>query len=167
MPYTLVPDHFKVTAGESAVAILAATVSALHVEVPVWAMFIGWIAFFSRGGTVRHGLINLACVLVGLAIGMLGGAASAALMPHFGALTTSLVVFAVALVVLSLRLLPVFNNLLCFFLGLVCYFASHLPPSPATFSELGLATTLGALAALLASRVQQRWSGQPAGEARQ
>ena len=60
-------------------------------------MFIGWIAFFTRGVTARHGLINLACVLAGLAIGMLAGAAGA------------------ALVVLSLGLLPEFNNLFGFF----------------------------------------------------
>ncbi|TLX59770.1 DUF1097 domain-containing protein [Stutzerimonas nosocomialis] len=152
-----IPDHFKLTLGESAVAALAASFCALIVELPIWAMFIGWISFFTRAPGVRQGAINLACTLAGLALGMAAGAATAALSPTLGPLTVMPVVFVVAVLVLSTRRLAVFNNLLAFFLGLVSYFASHLPPTLLTFGELGGAATLGAVAGLLASRLHVLW----------
>lgn len=151
-------SELKITVGESLVASAAATVSFVLLGLPVWAMFIGWIAFFTRGFNFRHGAINLACVLVGLACGMAAAFGLQALGPHLGAWTITVVVFAVALVVVSLRLLPVFNNLPGFFLGLVSYFASHLPPSGATFVKLGVAAAVGSLAGWLASLVHKHWS---------
>lgn len=148
--------QLKVTLGESMVAALAATVSAMLFDVPVWAMFVGWIAYFTRGLTLKQGLINLACVFVGIAVGLAAGAAIQALTSQLGAFTLPAVVFVVAVVVLSLRHLPALNNLLCFFLGLVAYFASHLPPGWAAFVELGIAAAVGTSAAYLASLLHQR-----------
>ncbi|MGH8177698.1 MAG: DUF1097 domain-containing protein [Steroidobacter sp.] len=160
----LTPAHLRVTVGESIVAALAAAVSALVIDVPVWAMFVGWIAYFTRGVNLRQGLVNLACVLIGLGFGIVAALATSALTPYLGAASLTVVVFALAMVVLSLRLAPVFNNLLGFFLGLVAYFASHLPPSLDAFVELGAAATLGSAAGWLASFVQQRLS-KPQAEA--
>ncbi|WP_218568590.1 DUF1097 domain-containing protein [Pseudomonas sp. 2FG] len=163
-PVTL--DTFKAILGLSVVASLAATISALLIEVPVWATFIGWIAFFTRGITARDGAINLTCVLIGLVIGIAAAFASAALTPYLGALTITLVVLLATFLLLSLGLLPVINNLTGFFLGLVCYFASHLPPTLDTFVELAMASALGVLGGLVASLVQKRLSGPegPAGD---
>lgn len=61
--------HLKIVLGESVVASSAATFSVMALELPVWAMFVGWIAFFTRGLNLRSGLVNLACVLIGLALG--------------------------------------------------------------------------------------------------
>ena len=143
--------QLTITVGESIVAALAATLSALVLEVPVWAMFVGWISYFTRGLTLRHGAVNLVCVLAGIGLGIGAGAGMQALSPQVGAAALTLVVFTVALIVLSLRHLPVFNNLPGFFLGLVAYFASHQPPVWATFAELGLAAMVGAVAAFLAA----------------
>lgn len=152
-------DTFKAFVGLSAVAALVATVSALLIDVPVWATFIGWIAFFSRGITARDGAINLTCVLIGLLIGMAAAFASAALTPYLGAWTIFPVVLIATFMLLSLGLLPVINNLTGFFLGLVCYFASHLPPTLDSFAELAMATALGVLGGLLASLAQKHLSG--------
>ncbi|GGJ85119.1 DUF1097 domain-containing protein [Pseudomonas matsuisoli] len=152
-----IPNHLKLTLGESAVAALAATFSALIAGWPIWAMFIGWISFFTRAPSLRQGAINLACTLTGLVLGMAAGVATEVLSPTLGPLTVMPVVFVVAVLVLSMRRLAVFNNLLAFFLGLVSYFASHLPPTFLTFFELGGAAVLGALAALLASRLNVLW----------
>ena len=46
-------------------AALAAGLSA-RLALPVWAMFVGWVAFFTRGLTARDGAVNAACVLLGL-----------------------------------------------------------------------------------------------------
>ncbi|HEY0506137.1 MAG TPA: DUF1097 domain-containing protein [Lysobacter sp.] len=156
MPRKTVATQLTITLGESAVAALAATFSALVLDVPVWAMFVGWISYFSRGLNLRQGVVNLACVLVGLGVGIAAGAAMQALTPHLGTFTVTAVVFAVALVVLSLRHVPVFNNLPGFFLGLVAYFASHQPPSWGAFSGLGVAVGVGAGAAFIASLLHQR-----------
>lgn len=166
MRHPVTIDTFKAIFALSAVASLVATISALLIEVPVWAAFIGWIAFFSRGITARDGAINLTCVLIGLVIGIASGAASPALTPYLGALTITLVVLLATLLVLSLALLPVINNLTGLFLGLVCYFASHLPPTLASFVELAMAAALGVLGALVASLVQKRLSGpaEPSGD---
>jgi hypothetical protein len=153
-----IPAHLKVTVGESAVASAAASLSALLLEVPVWAMFVGWIALFSRGGQLRQGLISLACVVAGLVFGMAAASALAALGPHLGAASVGVVMFAVAMLVVSLRRLPVFNNLLGFFLGLAVWFAAHQPASLATYAELAIAATVGTLAGWLASRVHHRWT---------
>ncbi len=154
-----IPNHFKLTLGESAVAALAASFCALIVELPIWAMFIGWISFFTRAPGVRQGAINLACTLAGLLLGMGAAVVTVVLSPALGALTVMPVVFVVAVLVLSTRRFSVFNNLLAFFLGLVSYFASHLPPTLMTFGELGGAATLGTVAGLQASALHGRWGG--------
>jgi hypothetical protein len=156
-PVTL--DTFKAILGVSVAAALAATISALVLDVPVWATFIGWIAFFTRGISARDGAINLACLLIGLLIGIAAGTAGPALTPYLGASTITLVVLVATFLLLTLGLLPVINNVLAFFMGLVCYFASHLPPALDSFIELGMALTLGVLGGFLASLAQKRWSG--------
>ncbi|MDX3773348.1 DUF1097 domain-containing protein [Chromatiaceae bacterium AAb-1] len=148
--------QFKIIAGESAVAAGAATLCALVLEVPVWAMFIGWISYFTRGFSLRHGVLNLASVLVGLVLGIGAALLLMLLNPLFGIYTISVVVMLVAMIALSLAKAPLVNNLLGFFLGLVAYFASHLAPSLAAFTELAVAITLGAIAAWLAHALQLR-----------
>jgi len=148
--------RLKITLGESTVAALAATVSSMVFDVPVWAMFVGWIAYFTRGLTLRQGVVNFACVLVGIAVGLAAVATMQVLAPQLGEFTLPAVVFAVAVLVLSLRHLPVLDNLLCFFLGLVAYFASHLAPGWIAFAELGIAAAVGSVAAYLASLLHRQ-----------
>lgn len=148
--------HLKVVIGESIVASSVATISVLVFDLPIWAMFIGWISFFTRGLNLKQGTINLACVLIGVTLGIAAAHAMAALTPLLGSYAISAVVFAITGVALSLVKAPVFNNLLGFFLGLVAYFASHEPPSMATFGMLALSATLGTAAAYLAHALQRR-----------
>lgn len=142
--------HFRIVVGESLVASSAATLSAVVLELPVWAMFIGWISFFTRGFNFKAGLINLGCVLIGLSLGIAGAHLLGALSPHLGAYAIGAVVMVITVSALSLARLPVLNNLLGFFLGLVSYFASHLPPTPGSFASLSLAAAIGATAGFLA-----------------
>lgn len=131
----------------AAVTAALASAAALAVELPVWAMFIGWIAFFTRGLTTRSTLENLGCVWLGLIFGALAATSVGLFAPTFGTLLAiPLVVFVVALIVVSLRGLPVMNNLLCYFLGLVAWFAAHLEPSLESLAHMAGASTLGSLA---------------------
>ena len=151
------PGNLKVTVVESLVAATAATVAILA-EVPIWAMFVGWIAYFTRGLDLGNGLVNYGCVLIGVMLGLAAAAVLEALGGPPAILETAAVVFGVALVVLSLRFLPVFDNLLGFFLGLVAWFAAHLPVSAAAFATLAVAGALGSGAGWFAHRLQLRLS---------
>lgn len=146
--------NVKVILGESVIASSAATISVMLLEVPVWAMFIGWISFFTRGMTLRQGLINLACLLTGMTLGIGAAHALSALTPYLGDYAITAVVFAITVVALSLAKAPIFNNPLCFFLGLVAYFAFHQPPTLTTFAQLALAAGLGVTAAFAAHSLQ-------------
>lgn len=148
--------HLKVVIGESVIASSAATLSVMAFEVPVWAMFVGWISFFTRGLNLKQGAVNLACVLIGIILGIAAAQAVAISTPLLGSYAISAVVFAITIIALSLARAPVFNNLLGFFLGLVAYFASHQPPSFTAFGMLALAATVGATAAFLAHSLQKR-----------
>ncbi|MGH8842920.1 MAG: DUF1097 domain-containing protein [Advenella sp.] len=146
--------HIKVVIGESLIASSAATLSVLTFEVPIWTMFVGWISFFTRGLNLRQGIVNLACVLIGVMLGIAAAHAQATLTPYLGTYAISAVVFAITIIALSLAKAPAVNNLPAVFLGLVAYFALHQPPSMSTFGMLTLATTLGAIAAFLAHSLQ-------------
>ena len=143
------------TAVTAATAALAAG-SSLLLTLPVWAMFVGWVAFFSRGLTLRDGLVNLGCVLMGIAFGMGAALSIGALAPSLGLFALPVVVFVVAMVVVSLRATRTMNNVVAYFLGLITWFASHLEPSLESFAELGSAGALGSVAGWLPHVAQQR-----------
>ena len=134
-------------------AALAAFAS-VALALPVWAMFIGWVAYFTRGHSLRDGATNLACVAVGVALGIAAAHSIARLQPVIGTAALPAVVFAVASIVVSLRAAPMVNNLLGYFLGLIAFFASHREPTLATLLHLGAACGLGGLAAWLSARLQ-------------
>ncbi|WP_225774675.1 DUF1097 domain-containing protein [Pseudomonas sp. Marseille-Q5115] len=145
----------SITAIAAATAAAAAGAS-LGLGLPVWAMFIGWIAFFSTGHTIRTGLASYAGVLIGIALGMGAAIVIATLGPSLGKLALPTVVFVVAMLVVSLRAAPVMNNVLAYFLGLVSFFAAHLEPSLETGVRLGGASAIGSVAAWASLQMQQR-----------
>ncbi|ELQ8316737.1 DUF1097 family protein [Pseudomonas aeruginosa] len=140
----------------AATAAAFASATSLALSLPVWAMFIGWIAFFTRGFNTRGAIENLACVGLGLVIGLLASRAIAGLVPITGpAFALPMVVFSVALIVVSLRGLPLLNNLLGYFLGLVAWFAAHLEPSLESVAQLFATTSMGIFLATLARSMPQ------------
>ncbi|KOF20997.1 membrane protein [Ensifer adhaerens] len=134
-------------------AAIAATTSA-SIGWPVWAMFMGWVAFFTRGHSASEALKSYTCLVVGIAIGMAAALALQALMPAMGALAFGPVVFIVAMIVVSLRALAPVNNVPAYFLGLITFFAAHLEPGWLAFCELAGVAALGCAAAWLAHRLQ-------------
>ncbi|MDR7099792.1 hypothetical protein J2X04_002173 [Lysobacter niabensis] len=140
----------------AAIVAAAAAAASLALGVPVWAMFVGWVAYYTRGVNARDGVFNLICVMLGVVIGKGAAVAIGALSPMVGAAAMPLVVLIVASLVVSLRGAPRINNLLCYFLGLIAYFAIHQPPSLALFATLAGAAALGSFAAWLAHELQRR-----------
>ena len=138
----------------ASVAAFAATVLA----VPVWAMFIGWVAYYTRGHSARDGLVNFVCLALGLGLGMVAASLVGSLAPTLSALALPLVVLIVAAVVVSLRAVPTFNNIPSYFLGLISVFAAHVQPSLEAMAELGVAGAIGSFAGWLAGALQLRVS---------
>lgn len=139
------------------VASLAATASA-GLGWPVWAMFIGWVAFFTGQHSIRGALFSYVCVAIGIAFGNIAALAVGSLLPILDFLAFGAVVFVVAIVVVTLRAAPPINNIPAYFLGLIAFFAAHLPPSIPAFLELAAVSALGSAAALIAHTLQRKLS---------
>ncbi len=136
----------------AATASLAASVSVAF-ALPLWAMFVGWIGFYTRGLDAKGAIENLGCIGLGLMFGMATALTLAALVPLLGkTLALPVVVFLTAVVVVSLRGLPRMNNLLCYFLGLVTWFAAHKEPSISNGLTLFFASAIGVGAGYLSVR---------------
>lgn len=149
------PKSIAVTLIVASVAAVAGTTSA-GLGWPVWAMFIGWIAFFTGEQALGGGLRSYLCVVVGITLGNLAASGIGILVPVFGTFALGAVVFVIAIVVLSLRFAPYLNNIPACFLGLVAFFAAHVEPaSPASF-ELVAVGGLGSAAAVVAHALQTR-----------
>ncbi|MGV6873226.1 DUF1097 domain-containing protein [Pseudochelatococcus sp. B33] len=140
-------QSFIVTTVVAAATAALAAAGSLALSLPVWAMFVGWIAFFTRGLDTRNAVENLGCVGLGMAIGLLASLAIPSLASIAGpGLALPVVVFVVALIVVALRGLPMMNNLLGYFLGLVAWFAAHLEPSLESIAHLFGASAIGSVA---------------------
>ncbi|MFL9876087.1 DUF1097 domain-containing protein [Paraburkholderia megapolitana] len=151
----------------AAVSAAIASATALALSLPVWAMFMGWIAFFSRGLTTRSTVENLGCVWLGISIGTLAATGIGMLAPALGVgVALPIVVFAVAIVVVGIRGMPVMNNLLAYFLGLVTWFASELAPSIENVVHLAAAGAIGSTAGWV-SHFAPRWILRMTGSVRQ
>lgn len=137
------------------VAAIAATATA-GLGWPVWAMFIGWVGFFTGAPTIKGALCSYICVAAGLAFGNFAVIGVDALLPLIDYLAFGICVFGVALVVVSLRAAPLFNNVPAYFLGLIAFFAAHVPPGVLAFGELAAIAATGFAAALVAHGFQMK-----------
>ena len=150
------PAFTAFSAIAAGVAALASS-ACVALDLPIWAMFIGWVAYYTRGANARDGVWNFVCVLGGIAIGIGTALALGVLGPMLGTWAPPLAVLILAMAVVSLRGLPQVNNLLCYFLGLIALFASNREPSPATLLALGTAVAIGSLGAWLSHSLQHRF----------
>lgn len=155
------PDHGLTGAGlyltlTLTAALIAATAAGLSLMVPVppWAMFVGWIGYFTRKPSPVEGAWTFVCASLGLTIGALSALATGAIAPVAGPLALPLAVFVAGVVVIATRGLPVMNNLLGYFLGLVTFFASHLASGLSTIIQLAVAIALGLFAGWFAQFVE-------------
>lgn len=136
-------------------AAIAATTSA-SLGWPVWAMFMGWVAFFTRGHSARDAFFSYLCLAIGMGFGVGAALTIGVLMPLIGPLAFGPVVFVVAIIVVSLRAAAPINNVPAYFLGLITFFAAHLEPGILAFSELAAVSGLGSFAAFIAHQLQTK-----------
>ena len=143
------------TLAAAVTAAIAATTSA-SLGWPVWAMFMGWVAFFTRGHSAKDAFYSYLCLAIGITFGVGAALAVAALMPLIGPLAFGPVVFLVAIIVVSLRAAAPINNVPAYFLGLITFFAAHLEPGLLAFSELAAVSGLCSFAARIAHQLQSK-----------
>jgi hypothetical protein len=127
------------------VAAFAAWLSAA-LDLEVWVMFVGFIAWFSHPAALRNSVAAMLCLWLGITIGALAHIATGALIPSLGHMTLPVVVFVVAALIVSLRTHSILGNMLAWFLGLVTFFAAKFDLAAASFMHLAFATGIGGLA---------------------
>jgi threonine/homoserine efflux transporter RhtA len=107
------------------IAAVAATMSA-GIGWPVWAMFVGWVAYFTGGHSASGALRSYICVAIGIALGTVAAISVGTLLPSIDYFAFGVVVFFVAILVVSLRSAPLLNNIPAYFLGLITFFAGPI-----------------------------------------
>jgi hypothetical protein len=158
------PSTYRFHAVSLAVAAVAglSTYGTIAVMLPASAMFLGWVAFNMASPSMRGGLANLGCFLLGLTLGIGTATAIALLTPLLGAASTPFSVSCVVILVLSLRTLAPLNNPLAYFLGLTSFFYSGFAPSVSTFAILAGAGIIGAASCAIAAVLQALVDPAPA-----
>jgi hypothetical protein len=148
--------QFVAFTGIAAAVAAAAAFSSLTLGLAPWAMFIGWVAYFTRPTSAPAGAASWLCLVLGLVLGAIAVASLRALTPALGPAAIAVVVFVVGMIVISMRATPVLDNVLAWFLGLIAFFASHLEPGFEAVAELGGASALGGVAGWAAQALQRR-----------
>jgi hypothetical protein len=140
----------------AAVTASAVATSSLALGFFPWAMFVGWVAWYTRPTSVRQGFATWLCLLGGLAFGALAVTALRTLTPGLGVFALSAVVFVVALSVVSMRNVRLVDNIPAWFLGLIAFFASHMEPGVISVAELGVTSAMGVGGGWLSMQLQRR-----------
>ena len=149
----------KNTLGLAVVALVAAVSSVIcaRLQIPVWSMFIGWIAFVAGGMSSKTAPPTFVCAILGVLLGFLGafiiGNATAAL---GGDLALLIGVFVIVFAALLAQGMPFANLVICYFIGMTTFFASNLPPQMSTLLVLGSGLLAGVVSGLVAVTISGR-----------
>ncbi len=143
----------------AAVVAAAAAFTTLSLSLLPWAMFVGWVAWFTRPADTRQAVQAVLCTWLGMALAMIGEVVVGALAPSIGVTAALPIgVFLLALVVVGLRTTPVVGNMLAWFVGLVAYFAAEPEHPLPGIATLVAASAIGALAAFTCQALQRRFA---------
>lgn len=154
--------------GPAVVALVAAVSSVLcaRLQIPVWTMFIGWIAFVAGGMSSKTALPTFVCAILGVVLGLIGATIIAQASASIGSDLALLVgVFIIVLAALLAQGLPFANLVICYFIGMTTFFASGLPVtlSTALLLTAGLfAGVVSGLTAVTISGLLARGAGETA-----
>jgi len=154
--------------GLAIVALVAAVSSVIcaRLQIPVWSMFIGWIAFVAGGMSAKTAAPTFVCAILGLILGFIGaaiiGGGGAALGTDLALL---LGVFVIVFAALLAQFLPFASLVICYFIGMTTFFASGLPPETSTGLVLGSGLLAGVLSGLIAVTISGMITRDSAAEA--
>ncbi len=141
------------------VALIAAVSSVIcsHLDIPVWTMFIGWIAFVAGGMTLKSAAPSYVSTLLGVALGFIGAiiiSKSAAILGSDIALLLG--VFVIVFAALLSQGMPFANLVVCYFIGMTTFFASGLAPALSTAVLLLSGLFVGVASGLFAVTISAR-----------
>jgi len=149
----------KSVLGPVIVALVAAISSVLcaRLNIPVWTMFIGWIAFVAGGMSFKTAPPTFVCAVLGVLLGI-GGAmiitnATDALGSDLALLAG---VFLIVLAALLAQGLPFANLVVCYFIGMTTFFAAGLAPQLSTALLLSAGLLAGILSGVVAVAISSR-----------
>jgi hypothetical protein len=141
----------------SAIVALVAAVSSVicaRLQIPVWVMFIGWIAFVAGGMSAKTAPPTFVCAIFGVLLGFIGAViianGTASLGGDFALLAG---VFVIVLAALLAQGLPFANLVICYFIGMTTFFASGLPPQLSTGLVLAAGLFAGVASGLIATKL--------------
>ncbi len=146
---------FTIIAG--IVAAVAAFGSVL-LSLEPWAMFAGWVAWFTRPTSTTQGVYAIICLWLGMVLAVLGLFSVETFSPLVGPAALPLTVFVLAIVAVGLRTAPVVNNVLAWFVGLVTFYAAEPEAVLPGLLALVAATAIGALAGFVCQALQRRFA---------
>lgn len=107
-----------------------------------WLLFLGWCAFSTGGGAAKGGAQAIACVTLGIVLGMVGATVLASI-HSLGTLALIIVVFFLATIAMLSMFTPPVNSIIGYFLGMTGYFASHLEPGAESLAMLAAPVAFG------------------------
>lgn len=137
----------------SATALIAAvsSVACARLQIPVWVMFIGWIAFVAGGMKTSTAVPTFVCALLGVLLGFVGATIIGATGNLLGTDFSLLIgVFVIVLAALVAQDIPFANLVICYFVGMTTFFASGLPVAVSTAGLLIAGLFVGILSGTLA-----------------
>jgi Protein of unknown function (DUF1097) len=141
----------------SAVVALVAAVSSVvcaRLQIPVWVMFIGWIAFVAGGMSQKTASPTFVCAVFGVLLGFVGAAIIGGSAGSLGSDLALLVgVFVIVLAALLAQGLPFANLVICYFIGMTTFFASGLAPQLSTAVVLTAGLFAGVASGLIATKL--------------
>ncbi|GAA1314443.1 DUF1097 domain-containing protein [Saccharothrix xinjiangensis] len=145
----------------TAIAGVVAAVAAFGSEslsLEPWAMFVGWVAWFTRPASAVQGVHAVVCLWLGFGLAIAGHLLVGALSPALGHAALPPAVFCLAVVAVGLRGTPVVDNTLAWFLGLIAYFAAGVDEVLPGLLALLAASAIGAVAGFACQRLQRRFT---------
>jgi hypothetical protein len=149
--------------GPAVIALVAAISSVIcaRLQIPVWTMFIGWIAFVAGGMSSKTAPAAYVCAVLGIVLGFIGAAIIGNGTAALGAdLALLLGVFVIVFAALLAANLPFANLVICYFIGMTTFFASGLPPALSTGLLLAAGLFAGVASGLLAVTISG-WLARP------
>lgn len=143
------------------IAAVIAAVAALLSEslgVHAWAMFVGWVAWFTRPASVTQGLHSMLSLWAGMLLAAGGHFIVAFLSSHIGMAALPVAVFVLACVAVGMRTTPPLNNMIAWFLGLIAFFALESDNVLTGLLTLVAASVIGGAAGYACQRLQGRFA---------
>jgi hypothetical protein len=135
------------------IALVAAVSSVIcaRLTIPVWTMFIGWIAFAASGMSARTAAPAYLCALLGVIEGFVGATIIAGGTASLGADLALLIgVFIIVFAALLAQYVPFASLVICYFIGMTTFFAFGQPPALSNGLLLAAGLLAGVLSGLIA-----------------